>query len=103
VPKANSGAPTAVAVSQDGGIAICRYVEANNTVVRWTEYLHDVQLRLILINSEETGLSKQMQWHPSLLDKICLILGVRGIKIIERCSLMTIKDILYQKPYREIL
>jgi hypothetical protein len=27
----------AVAVFQDGGIAIRRYVEANNTIVHWTE------------------------------------------------------------------
>jgi pimeloyl-ACP methyl ester carboxylesterase len=37
-PKANSGVPTAVAVFQDGDIAIRRYGEASNTIVRWTEY-----------------------------------------------------------------
>ncbi len=39
-PKANSGVPTAVAVFQDGDIAIRRYGEAGNTIVRWTEYPH---------------------------------------------------------------
>lgn len=39
-PKANSGVPTAVAVFQDGDIAIRRYGEAGNTIVRWTEYSH---------------------------------------------------------------
>jgi pimeloyl-ACP methyl ester carboxylesterase len=39
-PKANSGVPTAVAVFQDGDIAIRRYGEASNTIVRWTEYPH---------------------------------------------------------------
>jgi epoxide hydrolase len=39
-PKANSGVPTAVAVFQDGDIAIRRYGEAANHIVRWTEYPH---------------------------------------------------------------
>ncbi len=39
-PKANSGVPTAVAVFQDGDIAIRKYGEATNTIVRWTEYPH---------------------------------------------------------------
>src|SRR5262245_54700325 len=39
-PKANSGVPTAVAVFQDGDIAIRRYGEAANNIVRWTEYPH---------------------------------------------------------------
>jgi pimeloyl-ACP methyl ester carboxylesterase len=39
-PKANSGVPTAVAVFQDGDIAIRKYGEAGNTIVRWTEYPH---------------------------------------------------------------
>ena len=39
-PKANSGVPTAVAVFQDGDIAIRRYGEAGNNIVRWTEYPH---------------------------------------------------------------
>jgi pimeloyl-ACP methyl ester carboxylesterase len=39
-PKANSGVPTAVAVFQDGDIAIRRYGESSNTIVRWTEYPH---------------------------------------------------------------
>jgi epoxide hydrolase len=39
-PKANSGVPTAVAVFQDGDIAIRRYGEASNNIVRWTEYPH---------------------------------------------------------------
>jgi pimeloyl-ACP methyl ester carboxylesterase len=37
-PKANSGVPTAVAVFQDGDVAIRRYGEASNNIVRWTEY-----------------------------------------------------------------
>lgn len=37
-PKANSGVPTAVAVFEDGDIAIRRYGESGNTIVRWTEY-----------------------------------------------------------------
>jgi epoxide hydrolase len=37
-PKANSRVPTAVAVFQDGDIAIRRYGEAGNNIVRWTEY-----------------------------------------------------------------
>lgn len=39
-PKASSGVPTAVAVFQDGDIAIRRYGEAGNNIVRWTEYAH---------------------------------------------------------------
>jgi len=39
-PKTNSGVPTAVAVFQDGDIAIRRYGEAANNIVRWTEYAH---------------------------------------------------------------
>jgi pimeloyl-ACP methyl ester carboxylesterase len=39
-PKANSGVPTAVAVFQDGDIAIRRYGEGSNNIVRWTEYAH---------------------------------------------------------------
>jgi hypothetical protein len=39
-PKANSGVPTAVAVFQDGDIAIRRYGESSNNIVRWTEYPH---------------------------------------------------------------
>jgi pimeloyl-ACP methyl ester carboxylesterase len=39
-PKANSGVPTAVAVFQDGDIAIRRYGEAANNIARWTEYPH---------------------------------------------------------------
>ena len=39
-PKANSGVPTAVAVFQDGDIAIRRYGEESHTIVRWTEYPH---------------------------------------------------------------
>lgn len=39
-PKANSGVPTAVAVFQDGDIAIRRYGEESNTIVRWAEYPH---------------------------------------------------------------
>lgn len=39
-PKANSGVPTAVAVFQDGDIAIRRYGETSNNIVRWTEYPH---------------------------------------------------------------
>ena len=37
-PKANSGVPTAVAVFQDGDVAIRRYGESGNNIVRWTEY-----------------------------------------------------------------
>lgn len=37
-PKANSGVPTAIAVFQDGDIAIRRYGETSNNIVRWTEY-----------------------------------------------------------------
>ena len=39
-PKANSGVPTAVAVFQDGDIAIRKYGEDANNLVRWTEYPH---------------------------------------------------------------
>jgi len=39
-PKANSGVPTAVAVFQDGDIAIRKYGEDGNHIVRWTEYPH---------------------------------------------------------------
>ena len=39
-PKVNSGVPTAVAVFQDGDIAIRRYGETSNNIVRWTEYPH---------------------------------------------------------------
>ena len=39
-PKANSGVPTGVAVFQDGDIAIRRYGEQANNIVRWTEYPH---------------------------------------------------------------
>jgi pimeloyl-ACP methyl ester carboxylesterase len=37
-PKKNSGVPTAVAVFQDGDVAIRRYGEDANNIVRWTEY-----------------------------------------------------------------
>jgi pimeloyl-ACP methyl ester carboxylesterase len=40
LPKANSGVPTAVAVFQDGDVAIRRYGEEANNIVRWTEYPH---------------------------------------------------------------
>ena len=39
-PRVNSGVPTAVAVFQDGDIAIRKYGEDANTIVRWTEYPH---------------------------------------------------------------
>lgn len=39
-PKANSGVPTAVAVFQDGDIAIRKYGEEGNNIVRWSEYPH---------------------------------------------------------------
>jgi epoxide hydrolase len=39
-PKANSGVPTAVAVFQDGDIAIRKYGEDGNNIARWTEYPH---------------------------------------------------------------
>jgi len=39
-PKANSGVPTAVAVFQDGDIALRKYGEQGNNIVRWTEYPH---------------------------------------------------------------
>ena len=35
-----AGVPTAVAVFQDGDIAIRRYGEEANNIVRWTEYPH---------------------------------------------------------------
>lgn len=37
-PKKNSGVPTAVAVFQNGDIAIRRYGENAHNIVRWTEY-----------------------------------------------------------------
>ena len=39
-PKENSGVPTAVAVFQDGDIAIRKYGEDAHNIVRWTEYPH---------------------------------------------------------------
>ncbi|HZM64322.1 MAG TPA: epoxide hydrolase [Candidatus Saccharimonadales bacterium] len=39
-PKKNSGVPTSVAVFQDGDVAIRRYGEQANTIVRWKEYPH---------------------------------------------------------------
>lgn len=39
-PKVNSGVPTAVAVFQDGDIAIRKYGEDSNHIVRWSEYPH---------------------------------------------------------------
>lgn len=36
-PKANSGVPTAVAVFQDADIALRKYGEDGNNIVRWTE------------------------------------------------------------------
>lgn len=39
-PKANSGVPTAVAVFQDEDIAIRKYGEDSNNIVRWNEYPH---------------------------------------------------------------
>ena len=39
-PQANSGVPTSVAVFQDGDVAIRRYGEAGNNIVRWKEYPH---------------------------------------------------------------
>ncbi len=39
-PKKNSGVPTAVACFNDGDIAIRRYGEEANNIVRWTEYPH---------------------------------------------------------------
>ena len=36
-PKANSGVPTGVAVYTGADVAIRRYGEAGNTIVRWTE------------------------------------------------------------------
>lgn len=37
-PKENSGVPTGVAVFEEGDVAIRRYAEHGNTIVRWTEY-----------------------------------------------------------------
>ena len=37
-PKENSGVPTAVAVFEEGDVAIRRYAEQSNNIVRWTEY-----------------------------------------------------------------
>lgn len=37
-PKANSGVPTGVGVFGAGDIAIRRYGESSNTIVRWTDY-----------------------------------------------------------------
>jgi pimeloyl-ACP methyl ester carboxylesterase len=37
-PKENSGVPTGVAIFEEGDIAIRRYGEQGNTIVRWTEY-----------------------------------------------------------------
>jgi pimeloyl-ACP methyl ester carboxylesterase len=37
-PKENSGVPTGVAIFQEGDIAIRRFGEQGNTIVRWTEY-----------------------------------------------------------------
>jgi epoxide hydrolase len=37
-PKASSGVPTAVGVFGDGDVAIRRYGEAANNIVRWTDY-----------------------------------------------------------------
>lgn len=37
-PKENSGVPTAVAVFQEGDVAIRRFGEDGNNIVRWTEY-----------------------------------------------------------------
>jgi pimeloyl-ACP methyl ester carboxylesterase len=39
-PKAKSGVPTAVAVFQDGDVAIRRYGEQGHNIARWTEYPH---------------------------------------------------------------
>lgn len=39
-PRKNSGVPTGVACFNDGDIAIRRYGENSNTIVRWTEYEH---------------------------------------------------------------
>lgn len=39
-PQKNSGVPTSVAVFQDGDIAIRRYGEDANNIVRWKEYPH---------------------------------------------------------------
>lgn len=37
-PKENSGVPTGVAVYQEGDVALRRYSEESNTIVRWREY-----------------------------------------------------------------
>ena len=37
-PKEDSGVPTAVAVFEEGDVAIRRYAEQSNNIVRWTEY-----------------------------------------------------------------
>ena len=37
-PKANSGVPTGVAVFQEGDVAIRKFGEQGNNIVRWTEY-----------------------------------------------------------------
>lgn len=37
-PKENSGVPTAVAVFQEGDVAIRSFGEQGNTIARWTEY-----------------------------------------------------------------
>lgn len=37
-PKENSGVPTGVAVFEEGDVAIRRYAEQGNAIVRWTEY-----------------------------------------------------------------
>lgn len=37
-PKENSGVPTAVAVFQEGDVALRSYGEQGNNIVRWTEY-----------------------------------------------------------------
>ena len=37
-PKENSGVPTAVAVFEDGDVAIRKYGEQGNNIVRWTEF-----------------------------------------------------------------
>jgi pimeloyl-ACP methyl ester carboxylesterase len=37
-PKENSGVPTAVAVFQEGDVAIRQFAEQGNNIVRWTEY-----------------------------------------------------------------
>lgn len=39
-PQKNSGVPTSVSVYQDGDVAIRRYGEDSNNIVRWKEYEH---------------------------------------------------------------